>query len=132
TKSFYDNSELSSFGRPASGAEKALLAPFPDAVTPEIMANGWRPPASDGSGRDRDFLRIGFEKLKAAGYTIRDGRLVDDNGAPLTFEIMLKGQDGQQLAMAWQQTLARLGIDVTIRSVDAAQYQQRLNQFDFD
>ncbi|BCH32845.1 ABC transporter substrate-binding protein [Mesorhizobium sp. L-8-10] len=132
TKSFYDNSELSSFERPASEAEKALLAPFPDAVTPEVMANGWRPPASDGSGRDRDFLRVGFDKLKAAGYTIEDGRMVDKNGAPLAFEVMLKGQDSQQLAMAWQQTLARLGIDVTIRSVDAAQYQQRLNQFDFD
>lgn len=132
TKSFYDNSELSSFDRPASEAEKALLAPFPDAVTPEIMAKGWRPPASDGSGRDRDFLKVGFEKLKAAGYTIKDGRMVDKNGVPLAFEIMLKGQDSQQLAMAWQQTLARLGIDVTIRSVDAAQYQQRLTQYDFD
>ena len=50
TKSFFDNSDLSSHGRPASEQEKALLAPFPDAVTPEIMAEGWTPPVSDGSG----------------------------------------------------------------------------------
>lgn len=132
TKSFWDNSELSSHGRPASDAERALLAPFPDAVTPEILEKGWQPPVSDGSGRDRDFLRTGFEKLKAAGYAIEDGRMVDRDGKPLAFEIMLKGQDGQQLAMAWQQTLGRLGIAATLRSVDAAQYQRRITDYDFD
>ena len=53
--------------------EKALLAPFPDAVTPEIMAAGWEPPASDGTGRDRAFLKKGFDKLKA-GRLHAEGR----------------------------------------------------------
>lgn len=132
TKSFWDNSELSSYGRAASEAERALLAPFPDAVPTEIMERGWQPPQSDGSGRDRNFLRAGLDKLKSAGYTIEEGRLANRDGKPLAFEIMLKGQDGQQLAMAWQQTLARLGIEVTIRSVDAAQYQRRITDYDFD
>jgi peptide/nickel transport system substrate-binding protein len=132
TKSFYDNSELSSFGRPASDGERKLLAPFPDAVTPEIMANGWKPPTSDGTGRDRAFLKIGFDKLKAAGYAIEDGRLTGPDGAPLSFEIMLKARENEQLAIAWQQTLQMVGIDVSIRSVDAAQYQQRMINYDFD
>ena len=132
TKSFYDNSELSSHGRPASEAEKKLLAPFPDAVSPEIMEAGWTPPASDGSGRDRDFLRAGFEKLKAAGYTLRGNRLIGPDGQPLAFEIMLKGKENEQLAIAWQQTLRRVGIEVSIRSVDAAQFQQRMIGYDFD
>lgn len=132
TKSFWDNSELSSYGRAASETERALLAPFPEAVSADILERGWQAPQSDGSGRDRNFLRAGLDKLKAAGYAIDEGRLVDEDGKPLAFEIMLKGQDGQQLAMAWQQTLARLGLEVTIRSVDAAQYQRRITDYDFD
>lgn len=132
TKSYYDNSDLSSHGRPASEKEKALLAPFPDAVAPEIMANGWTPPVSDGSGLDRAFMRIGFEKLKEAGYMLKDGRMTAPDGAPVAFEIMLKNNENQQVAVAYQQSLAKLGISVTIRSVDAAQFLQRQIAYDFD
>lgn len=132
TRSFFDNSELSSSGNPASEAEKALLAPFPDAVTPEIMANGWTPPVSDGSGLDRAFMRVGFEKLKQAGYVLKDGRLIAPDGKAVAFEIMLKSNENQQIAVAYQQTLAKLGIAVTVRSVDAAQFLQRQINYDFD
>lgn len=132
TKSFFDNSELSSHGRPASETEKALLAPYPDAVTPEIMASGWTPPASDGSGLDRAFMRVGFEKLKAAGYTLQGGRMIAPDGKPVAFEIMLKNGENQQVAVAYQQTLAKLGIAVSIRSVDAAQFVERQKDYDFD
>src|SRR5690606_19531012 len=60
TLSYYDGSELSSHGIAASGDERALLAAFPDAVLPAIMDGSWSPPVSDGSGRDRDFLRKGL------------------------------------------------------------------------
>ncbi len=132
TKSFFDNSELSSFGRPASDGEKKLLEPFPGAVTPEIMASGWQPPTSDGSGRDRAFLKTAFEKFKAAGYTLDAGRLIGPDDKPLSFEIMLKAKENEQLAIAWQQVLRKVGIDVSIRSVDAAQFQQRMINYDFD
>lgn len=132
TKSFYDNSDLSTHNRPASDGEKALLAPFPDAVTPEIMEKGWQPPTSDGSGHDRAFLKAGFESLKAAGYTIDSGRLIGPDGKQLSFEILLKSRENEQLAIAWQQTLQKVGIAASIRSVDAAQYQQRLTDYDFD
>ena len=132
TRSFYDNSDLSSAGRQASDREKALLAPYPDAVTPEIMAKGWVAPVSDGSGLDRDFMRIGFEKLKAAGYALKDGRMTAPDGRPVAFEILLKGSENQQIAFAYQQTLAKLGIAVTIRSVDSAQFIERQKGYDFD
>jgi peptide/nickel transport system substrate-binding protein len=132
TKSFYDNSELSSHGRPASEAEKALLAPFPNAVTPEIMAGGWMPPASDGTGLDRAFMRVGFQKLKEAGYVLKEGQMTAPDGKPVAFEIMLKSNENQQIAVAYQQTLAKLGIAVSIRSVDAAQFLQRQIGYDFD
>lgn len=132
TKSFYDNSYLSSFGRPASDAEKALLAPFPDAVDPDIMAGTWKPPVSDGSGRDRAFARQAFDMLTKAGYKRQDTTLVSPKGEPVALEIMLRSKGGEPVALAWQRTLALLGIRLDIRSVDELQYQQRLTSRDFD
>ncbi len=132
TKSFFDNSDLSSSGHAASDAEKALLAPFPGAVTPEVMSGAWKPPASDGSGQDRAFLKAGFEKLRSAGYSLKNGRMTGPSSAPLAFEIMLKGNENEQVAVAFQQTLRKIGIEVSIRSVDAAQFLQRQINYDFD
>jgi peptide/nickel transport system substrate-binding protein len=132
TQSYYAGSELSSSGVTASAAERALLAPFPDAVLPSIMDGTYALPASDGSGRDRGFLQQGFEALKAAGYTLDGRRLVDENGQQLSFEIMLNGKSGEPLAMAWARTLGRLGISTSIRVVDSAQYLQRQRTYDFD
>ncbi|MBO6901822.1 MAG: ABC transporter substrate-binding protein [Rhizobiaceae bacterium] len=132
TKSYFDGSPLSSSGRPADDAEKALLAPFPDAVVPEIMAGEWAPPKSDGSGRDRAFLKSGLDALRQAGYTLTDGKMMGPDGKQLAFEIMLNGKSGEPLAIAWQRTLGQLGIEATIRSVDSAQFLQRQRVYDFD
>jgi peptide/nickel transport system substrate-binding protein len=132
TASYWGGSELSSAGVAATDAEKALLSPFPGAVDPDILAGEWAPPVSDGTGRDRAFLKTAFDALKAAGYTMKERTLVGPEGRPLAFEIMLKANGGQEIALAWQRTLARLGIEASIRSVDAAQYQQRLLTRDYD
>ena len=132
TRSFYDGSELSSSGRPASDAEKALLAPYPDAVLPEMMAGTWEPTASDGSGRDRVFLKKGFDALNAAGYKLTGGKLIGPDGKAVTFEILLNGKSGEPISTAWQRTLERLGIAVSIRIVDSAQYLQRQQTYDYD
>ena len=132
TLSYYDGSELSSHGIAASGDERALLAAFPDAVLPAIMDGSWSPPVSDGSGRDRDFLRKGLDALAAAGWTLDGRTMKGPDGQPLTFEIMLNGNSGVPLATAWQRTLARLGIGVEIRVVDSAQFLQRQRTYDFD
>jgi peptide/nickel transport system substrate-binding protein len=132
TRSFYDNSEMSTYGQPASEAEQALLAPFPDAVTPAILENGWAPPVSDGTGTDRKFLRFAFDKLKAAGFSLKDGVMSGPDGQPLTFEIMLKADENQQVALAFQQTAKKIGVTVNIRSVDSAQFIQRQSTYNFD
>ncbi len=132
TNSYFDGSELSSHGDQASEAERALLAPFPDAVLPSIMDGTYSLPESDGSGRDRDFLRHGLEALKKAGYELEGRHLVDRDGKPLSFEILLNGKSGEPVAMAWARTLARIGISATIRIVDSAQYLQRQRTYDYD
>ena len=130
--SYYGGSELSSHGIPASEAERALLAPFPNAVLPEVMDGTYDPGNSDGSGRDREFMRKGIEALQAAGYRLDGRRLIDERGRQLSFEILLNGPSGVPLATSWSRTLERLGIATNIRVVDSAQYLQRQRTYDFD
>nr|WP_252924384.1 extracellular solute-binding protein [Aliihoeflea sp. 40Bstr573] len=132
TGSYYARSELSSIDRPASEAELALLGDFAETIEPEILAGAHQPASTNGSGRDRDFLRKGFEALKACGYSMQDGRMVGPDGRALAFEIMLRGRNGEEIAAAWQRTLRAIGIELTLRSVDDAQYQQRLLTYDYD
>ena len=132
TGSFWHGSELSSVGRPASDFEKQLLADYPNAVQPEMMAGTWRPSVSNGRGGDRKILRETFERLQAAGFRRQKDQLVDRNDKPFAFEIMTRNLSEEKIALSFQSTLKRLGISVQIRSVDDAQYQQRLNTFDYD
>lgn len=132
TASYWDGSELASTGRPADERERALLAPWPEAVSPEIMEGQWRPPVSDGSGRDRKVLRAALAKLGEAGYSAKGGKLADASGNVLAFEIMTRSESEEKLAIAWKRTLDVLGIDVSIRAVDEAQYQRRVQEFDYD
>jgi peptide/nickel transport system substrate-binding protein len=131
--SFFDDSELSAFHRPANEHERALLAPFPDAVRVDVLDGTWSPPVSDGSGRDRNLLRQALTLLVAAGYELKGTALRNRaTGAPLAFEIMVTNRDDERLALAFASSLARAGIAAQVRLVDAVQYQQRLATFDFD
>lgn len=134
TGSYFQGSELSALGIPASDAEAALLAPFPDAVRPDVMDGTYAPPKSDGSGRDRANLRKALDLLTQAGYEQRDGKLVNGaTGEPFSFEFLSQNKEEERLALALQRTLALAGIDMSIRTVDSAQYWERiLNSRDFD
>lgn len=133
TASFFDESELSASGRPAGDKERALLAPFPDAVRPDIMDGKWRPPQTDGSGRDRTTARRALALLKEAGYAIHDGALAQRaTGRPVEFEIMVVDRSQERLALNYSDSLRRIGVDARVRLVDEVQYQRRRQKFDFD
>lgn len=132
SKSFFDDSELSAAGRPASAKERALLAPFPGAVRADVMDGRWRPPVSDGSGRDRETARKALTELAGAGYAIKNGALANTAGQRLAFEILVKNRQEERLASAYSQSLARIGVAANVRLVDEVQYQRRRAQFDFD
>lgn len=132
TRSFFDGSELSSHGVPASEAELALLGEFASEIPQDILDGTWAPPVTDGTGRDRTFMRVAMEQFAEAGYRLDGNRLVGPDGRQLSFEIMLNGPAVQPLAMAWQRTLERVGIAVSVRVVDSAQYLQRQRTYDFD
>ena len=138
TSSYWQDSHLSSFGQPASEGEKALLAPFPGVVLPEVMDGTYVAPKSDGSGIDRKMLRKALGLLRKEGFSINEGKLVDGDGKQLSFEMLIagdagiSGQDIERLALSYQQSAAKLGINIDLRLVDDAQYQARKGTFDYD
>lgn len=130
--SYWDNSILNSQTEPASEAQRTLLKPFQSQIPPEIMAGEWTPPKSDGTGRDRGFVRHALGLFQDAGYELKGRRLVSEDGRPLTFELLIDGSDGELIGLAWQKTLALLGIELNLRKVDTAQYFERRKRFDYD
>lgn len=133
TAGYWDNSELSSIGRPANARERELLAPYPDAVDADVMEGSWRPADADGSGRDRKVLRAALSELNTAGYALKDRKLVNETtGEQLAFEILAKNEDEEKLALAYIRTVELLGIAASVRSVDASQFEERRTKRDFD
>ncbi len=133
TDSYFVRSALASTGQPASEAERALLAPFPTAVQPDVMAGKPRLPNGDGTGTNRAAMKEAFELLSAAGYELNGRQLIHKRtGAPLTFEFLASTRAQERLVLSYAKSLERLGISITIRQVDSAQYWSRLKAFDFD
>jgi peptide/nickel transport system substrate-binding protein len=133
TAGYFDGSELSSIGRPADAHERALLAPFPGSVRADVLDGTYRPPETDGSGRDRGVLHRALALFKEAGYDLVGTELRRrTDGRRLTFEVMVMSKDQERLAIAFAQNLQRVGIAARIRVVDAVQYDQRRINFDFD
>ncbi len=132
TASFWQNSELSSLGIPASDGEKLLLQPYTEKLLPEVMDGTWKPVETDGSGRDRAVMLKAVNLLKDAGFVIINQKMASAYGRPLTFEILCANASEEKLALVYQRTLAKVGIDAQVRTVDDAQYQQRRQVWDFD
>jgi hypothetical protein len=97
------------------------------------MDGTYQPPVGDGSGTDRKSLRKAFELLGEAGYERRGAELVNvETGEPLAFEILVRTQEEESLALAFQRTCALVGARANVRRVEAQQYELRIKSFDFD
>jgi microcin C transport system substrate-binding protein len=131
TKSYFSNSELAARGRPGP-EELKVLEPFHGRVPDEVFTTAYEPPTTDGSGNIREGIREALALLSSAGWTVKGQRLVNQRGEPMQFEILLGEPTWERIALPFTKNLERLGIRATVRTVDAAQYQHRLENFDFD
>lgn len=133
TQGYFDGSELSFHGRPASARERELLAPFPGAVRSDVMEGAYTQPVSDGSGHNRDNRRRALALLAEAGYALVDGRMTNmATGAPLAFEMLAVTNAEERVFLTYARQLQLAGIEARVRLVDSAQYTARKNKFDFD
>lgn len=131
TVSYFDNSELRARGVP-QGEELALLEPFRNQVPEEVFSKEYMPPQTDGSGNIRDNLRTALRLLREAGWAVKDNKLVNADGKPLTFEILIDNQAFERTTLPFIKNLEQLGVTATLRLLDVAQYQKRIEAYDFD
>jgi microcin C transport system substrate-binding protein len=132
TTSYFENSDMMSTGKP-SPEELALLAPFQDKLTPDVFAEPYLPPVTDGSGTNRDNLKKARDLLIAAGYTPGAGNMLRNaKGEALTIEFLDFEAMFERITQPYVENLRRIGIDASLRIVDPAQFQRRVKSYDFD
>jgi len=129
--SYFYGTELASSGLP-EGEELAILETVRDKVPPEVFTMPYQSPVGGNPEAVRSNLRESLRLLKEAGYEIKDHKLVDAAGKPITVEILVQEPAYERIALFYKPSLERLGVTTSIRIVDSAQYENRERSFDYD
>ncbi|MDA9436755.1 extracellular solute-binding protein [Bradyrhizobium sp. CCBAU 51627] len=129
--SYFEGTELASSGLP-QGQELEILQTVKDKVPPEVFSTVYQNPVGGSPEAVRANLREAAKLLKEAGFEVKDHKLVDSTGKPLTVEILVQDPSSERIALFYKPSLERIGVSASIRVVDDAQYQNRLRSFDFD
>ena len=131
TTSYYPNSEFTASGLPV-GHEWLMLKPYKDQLPARLFTEPFTLPKTDGRGIPRETMRKALALLAEAGWKLHGQRLQNADGQPLRFELLLVNPSLERLYQPYIENLNSIGIDARLRTVDRAQYKQRLDQFDFD
>lgn len=128
--SYFPNSELAYSGA-AEGRELEILNEYKDRLPESVFTTSNQEDNSPDSQRTN--VRQAMRLLRAAGYEVQDQVLVNQKtGEPLSLEILLTSAADEKIALFYKESLQRLGVEARIRTVDAAQFTGRLDQFDYD
>lgn len=130
--SYFEGTELASSGLP-QGRELEILETVRDQVPPEVFTTQYTNPVGGSPENVRNNLREGLRLLKSAGYEIKDRKLVDaKTGAPFELELLTYDPNFERVLLFFKPSLERMGMTVSVRTVDATQYENRLRNWDFD
>jgi microcin C transport system substrate-binding protein len=130
--SYFEGTELASSGIPA-GRELEILETVRDKVPPELFTTAYSNPVGGNPQAVRGNLREALRLFKEAGYEVRNEKLVNGKtGEPFTFEFLADDPSFERVFLFYKPSLDRLGVTVNVRTVDDAQYQNRLRNWDFD
>ncbi len=130
--SYFDGTELASSTLP-QGLELQMLETVRDKVPPDLFTKPYTNPVGGNPEAVRANLREGLKLLKEAGYEVRNGRQVNvKTGEPLTVEMLAEDPTFERIMLFYQPSLERMGVGVTVRTIDSSQYEQRLRQWDYD
>ena len=132
TDSFFENSELASTGLPTE-KELKYLNPYIDILPKEVFTSEFNNPITDGSGFIRTQLQEATKLLKDSGWVLNEGKLQNKSSKQkFEFEILLVSPAFERIVLPFKDNLEKLGIMVTVRTIDSSQYQERIENFDFD
>lgn len=130
--SFFDGiPEFMATGIP-EGAELQILETVRDKVPAELFTVPYKNPVGGSPEAGRSNLREAARLLKEAGFEIRDRKLIDPKGQPVTVEFLCGDPAEERSVLFYKPSLEQLGIAVNVRTVDSVQYQNRTRSFDFD
>jgi len=131
--SYWSNSPLGMTNDPAEGRVADFLAPFAADLIPGTI-EGYTLPVSDGTERNRAGTTAALAQMEAAGWTVQDGVMANADGEPFTFEILLQtgASENQAIVDMFVESLSRIGVTPTVTVVDAAQFKERTDVYDFD
>ncbi len=130
--SYFDGTQLACSGLP-QGRELEILQTVRREVPAEVFTTPYTNPVGGSAQVVRANLREASRLLEAAGYVVRNLKLVDaGTGQPLAAEFLLPDSSYERFVLFYAETLKRLGIQVTMRTVDDVQYENRLRRWDFD
>lgn len=130
--SYFENSELAARGLP-SKRELEILEPFRGKVPDEVFTMEYKNPTTNGSGQDiRANLTEAKKILTEAGWVMGKNGVLEKNGVPLKFEILSYSDTFQRWVNPFLANLKKIGVQGNFRVIDSAQYQNRMNDFDYD
>jgi microcin C transport system substrate-binding protein len=130
--SYFEGTELACSGLPA-GRELEILETVRDKVPPEVFTKTYSNPVGGNPQAVRANLREAVRLFKEAGYEVRNERLVNSKtGEPYALEFLADDPSFERVFLFYKPSLDRLGITVSVRTVDDAQYENRLRSWDFD
>jgi microcin C transport system substrate-binding protein len=130
--SYFEGTELASTGLPEA-RELAILETVRDKVPVDLFAKPYTNPVGGNQQANRNNLRDALALLREAGYEIQNTRLVNaKTGEPFSFEFLVDDPATERFVLFYKPSLERLGMTVSVRVVDSAQYENRLRQWDFD
>lgn len=128
--SFFYRTELASSGLP-EGEELEILNSVRDKIPPQVFTETYANPVG-GTENLRKNLGEAVRLLDEAGYVLSGNTRMTPDGQPFTIEILLDGPTIEPVAENLVTNLGRIGIAVTIRSADSAQFEERVNNRDFE
>ncbi|MBL8584282.1 MAG: ABC transporter substrate-binding protein, partial [Rhizobiaceae bacterium] len=131
SQSCFERSDFRAEGMP-SPSELAVMEPLRAMLPEAAFGEAVMQPVSNGSGRDRALLSRASNLLGEAGWTRRDGVLVNDAGERLSLEILVQDDSFVRIDTPFMENMRAVGIDASIRMVDATQYEARQRNFEFD
>jgi microcin C transport system substrate-binding protein len=130
--SYFYPTKLASSGLP-QGLELDILKSVQGKVPPEVFTTPYTNPSNGNPEAVRNNLREALRLLKEAGYEVRNQKLINvKTGEPFSVELLSDQPAQERILLFYKPALERLGITVTVRTIDSAQYERRQQQWDYD
>jgi microcin C transport system substrate-binding protein len=129
--SYFEGTELASSGIP-EGMELEILQTVRDKIPTDLFTQPYTNPVGGNAQNVRNNTREALALLRSAGYEVRNTKLVGNNGEPLQVELLVEQPSFERIMLFYKPSLERLGIVVSVRTIDSSQYENRLRQWDFD